>query len=262
MYTGPHSDRGRPPSRWLVLLPWIFGGLTILGQIIWVLLNSDGRRWLSIFTVITFFLASAMHAYVSRGLAWTSGYLAITLSIGYFVEVLGVATAFPFGQYSYSDALGIALLDVPLLIPLAWAMMAYPCLLAVQRLTTTGLGTAFVGGFLLASWDLFLDPQMTGEGYWTFVDAGWALPGVPGIPLQNYLGWFLTAFVMMLALNRLPRKAAKDTLPMVMLTWTYASSVLANLVFFDRPSVALFGGIAMGLVLVPWWWRLWSQPQW
>ena len=243
-------------------MPWLFVAITILGQIIWVLVGTDARRWLSILTVVTFFLASASHAYLSRGVAWTSAYLGITLGIGFLIEVLGVATAFPFGEYAYSDALGLALFNVPLLIPMAWAMMAYPCLLAVQRLTTTGLGTALAGGFLLAAWDLFLDPQMTGEAYWTFSNTGWEIPGIPGIPLQNFLGWFLTAFVMMLALDRLPRKAAKDTVPIVLLTWTYASSVLANLVFFHRPVVAIAGGIAMGIVLVPWWWRTWSQPQW
>lgn len=262
VYSGPHSDRGRPRNRWVTLIPWVLTGLVILGQILWVLFGAEGRRVLSILTVVGFFLASATHAWLARGAAWAAGYLGITLGIGFAVEALGVATAFPFGDYEYTDALGPALLGVPLLIPMAWAMMAYPCLLAVQRMTTTGLGTALMGGFLLASWDLFLDPQMTGEGYWSFSHSGWELPGIPGIPLQNYLGWFLTAFLMMLALDRLPRKAAKDAVPMVLLSWTYASSVLANLAFFGRPWVALIGGVAMGLVVIPWWWRIWSQPQW
>jgi putative membrane protein len=38
-------------------------------------------------------------------------------------------------------------------------------------------------------------------------------------------------------------------LPFVLLGWTYFSSVLANLVFFGRPAVALAGGLGMGSVL-------------
>jgi putative membrane protein len=40
-----------------------------------------------------------------------------------------------------------------------------------------------------------------------------------------------------------------DRLPFVLLGWTYFSSVLANLVFFGRPAVALAGGLGMGAVL-------------
>jgi putative membrane protein len=115
---------------------------------------------------------------------------------------------------------------------------------------------------LFASWDLFLDPQMVGEGYWTWNAVNWTLPGIDGIPLQNFLGWLLTACVLMYLLDRLPRKAAKDGVPTLMLSWVYASNVLAALVFFGEPAVALWGGLCMGAVVIPWWWRAWSQPQW
>jgi uncharacterized membrane protein len=255
IYTGPHSNRGGGPSGWVTYLPWAFAALTILGQIVWVLVDDDGRIALSILTVVTFFLASASHA-------WAGGFLAISLAFGWGIERLGLATSFPFGTYEYASTLGLTIAGVPLVIPLAWSMMAYPCLLAAQRLSTTGLGTALIGGWVLAAWDLFLDPQMVDQGFWTWSDAGWALPGIPGIPLQNFLGWFLSAMVLMWLLDRLPRKVAADAVPTTLLTWVFASNVLANLVFFDRPGVAVWGGVCMGLVVVPYLWRLWSQPQW
>ena len=95
---------------------------------------------------------------------------------------------------------------VPVIIPLAWAMMAYPALLAARRLSTGALTTPLVGAVALASWDLFLDPMMTGEGYWRFSHTSPALPHVPAIPVSNYLGWLLAAFAMMLLLDRLPRR--------------------------------------------------------
>ncbi|MDP1879235.1 MAG: carotenoid biosynthesis protein [Actinomycetota bacterium] len=262
VYTGPHSDRGGGPSGWISYLPWALAGLTILGQITWVLLGSGGRTVLTALTVVTFFLSSATHAFITRGAAWASGYLAISLVFGWGIEFLGLQTSFPFGEYAYSDALGPSVGGVPVVIPMAWAMMSYPVLLAAQRLAATGLGTALVGGWLLASWDLFLDPQMVGQGYWTWADAGWALPGIPGIPLQNFLGWLLGAIVLMFLLDRLPRKVASEAVPTLMLTWVFASNVVANLLFFDRPGVALWGGLCMGVVIAPWLWRLWSQPQW
>ncbi len=262
VYTGRHSDRGGVPSGWLPYVPWVLAGLTITGQIIWVLVGDEPRRVLTILTVVTFFLASSTHAYLSRGLSWTAGYLAISLGLGLAIEAIGTSTRFPFGDYSYTSALGPAVLGVPILIPLAWSMMAYPCLLAAQRLVGPGLATALVGGWLFAAWDLFLDPQMVSEGAWQWNSIGWVLPGIPGIPLQNFLGWLLMAFVLMWLLDRLPRKIAKDGVPTLMLSWIYASNVLAAAVFFGRPSVALWGALCMGIVVIPWWWRTWSQPQW
>lgn len=262
VYTGPHRDRGGSPTGWLAYLPWVFAGLTILLQIVWVLVSGSQRITLTLVTVVTFFLASAFHAYFNRGLAWTASFFSITLAFGWLIEVLGTATQFPFGDYFYTEALGPSLLGVPIVIPLAWSMMAYPVLLAAQRLSTTALGVALIGGWLMMAWDLFLDPQMVGEGYWTWERIGWYLPGIDNIPLQNFLGWLLAAMGLMWILDRLPRKAAKDGVPVLMLSWMFISNTLAAAVFFDRPIVALWGGVAMGIVIVPWWWRLWSEPQW
>jgi putative membrane protein len=140
--------------------------------------------------------------------------------------------------------------------------MAYPVMLATQRMAATPLATAFIGGWLLASWDLFLDPMMVGEGYWTWNELGWVLPGIPTIPLQNFLGWLLSAIALAFALNLLPRKVANDAVPNTLLIWIYFSNILAAAVFFGTIGVALWGGIAMGLIMFPWMWRIWSQPQW
>ena len=262
IYTGPHSDRGRGPSGWLTYLPWAFVALTILGQIVWVLVGDTARTTLTIATVITFFLASATHAFASRGAAWALAYLAITLAFGWMIERVGLTTSFPFGHYEYTGTLGPSVFGVPVIIPLAWSMMAYPCLLAAQRLSTTRIGVALIGGLVLAAWDLFLDPQMVAEGHWVWTQIGWELPGIPGIPLQNFLGWLLASIALMWVLDFLPRKVASDAVPTTMLVWVYASNVLANFVFWDRPGVALWGMVAMGLVVVPFLWRLWSQPRW
>ena len=261
-YGGPHSDRGKGPPRWTNYVPWVFAGITILGQIIWVLVQGDVRTFFTILTVVTFFLTSVTHAFFHRGLAWTLSFFSITLAYGWLIEALGSATSFPFGSYTYSEALGPSLGAVPLIIPMAWSMMAYPVLLAVQRLVSTPIATAFIGGWLLASWDLFLDPMMVGEGYWTWQNIGWILPGIPDIPLQNFLGWLLGSIGLMYALNLLPRKVAKDYVPNPMLMWIYFSNILAAAVFLGTPAVALWGGICMSLVVIPWMWRIWSQPQW
>ena len=224
----------------------------VLLQIAYPLVHGDARDVLTVVTVVVFFLASTTHALVHRGARWAGLYLLVTAGTGLAAEAVGTATGVPFGEYEYAGSLGPQLLDVPVVIPLAWAMFAYPCLVVGQRLARTALGAAAVGGWAMASWDLFLDPQMVEAGHWRFTDVEASLPGAPGIPLSNYLGWLLVALLMLGALQLLGRRPdADERVPGALFLWTWGSSVLANAVFFDRPVVALVGGVVMGAVAVP-----------
>lgn len=241
--------RDEPSSlRWM---PWVFAGLTILGQIVWVLAGS-WRDAITITTVVTFALASISHAWITRGASWTAMYVVIAGGIGLAVEAIGTSTGLPFGEYSYADSLGPKVLGVPIVVPLAWTMMSYPVLLAAQRLARGWISVTVIGAWLLTSWDLFLDPQMVGEGHWTWADPTPALPGIPGIPITNYGGWLLTSLVIIGLLALLPRKQTDEGVPTLMLGWVFASNILANAVFFGQPWVALWGGVAMAVVVVPW----------
>ena len=42
-----------------------------------------------------------------------------------------------------------------------------------------------------------------------------------------------------------------DAVPITAYLWTYFSSVMAQAVFFGRPSVALTGGLLMGVIAIP-----------
>ncbi|MEX2291924.1 MAG: carotenoid biosynthesis protein [Mycobacteriales bacterium] len=238
-------------ATWPRRLPVLLAAATVLLQIGYPLLAGRPRDVLTVVTVVVFFLASLSHALVHRGARWTGGYVAVTVGTGLLAESVGTSTGFPFGQYDYAGSLGWKLFSVPLVIPLAWAMMAYPCLLVGRRLASTRLGAAVVGAWALASWDLFLDPQMVQAGHWSWSNVQVALPGSPDIPVSNYLGWLLVALLMLAVLQLLPRRDADDRVPAALFLWTYGSSVLANAVFFGRPAVALLGGVGMGIVAVP-----------
>jgi putative membrane protein len=251
--------RRRDPSGVARAVPWVLTAATVLAQIAYPLLDSDGRDVLTVVTVVLFFLASTSHAFVWRGAAWTAAYVVITLGVGLAVEAVGHSTNYPFGSYDYTDELSAKVLGVPWVIPLAWSMMTYPALVAAQRLCRRAWTTPLVGALALASWDVFLDPQQVDAGYWVWEFPTPSPPLVDGIPWTNFAGWFLVALVLMLLLDRLPRHAADDAAPATLYLWTYGSSVLANAVFFDRPEVAVAGGIVMGLVAIPYAWVLWSE---
>lgn len=239
-------------------LPWALGAATVGLQIAYPLVDGEARTALTIATVLVFFAASVTHAWFTRGLAWAAGLVVITAGGGFAAEAVGVRTGVPFGDYEYADSLGWQLGGVPLVIPLAWTMLAYPALIIARRMARRLVPV--VAAVALAAWDLFLDPQMVEAGHWFWLDDTPALPGVPGIPVVNYLGWLGVALVMMTVLHlALPRRPADDRLPALLYLWTYASQVLANAVFFDRPAVAFYGGVGMGLVVLPYLYLLWRD---
>jgi putative membrane protein len=222
----------------------------VLLEIGYPLVSGPTRAVLVALTVIVGFVAVLVNAAVKAAVV-------VITAGGFAVEALGVATGFPFGDYSYSGALGPRLLGVPLVIPLAWTWMAYPAWRAAVRLSTNRVARVLLAAVGLAAWDLFLDPQMVAEHYWTWRDPTPALPGVPDVPISNYLGWLGVAIVLMVAVCVLDRSEKNDDAPMFALyLWTYASSILAHAVFLGLPASAGWGALGMGVVALPLAWAL------
>ncbi|MGB9377188.1 MAG: carotenoid biosynthesis protein [Mycobacteriales bacterium] len=252
---------GEPARRLAVVL----AAATVLAQIAYPLVGGTARSALTVATVVVFFLASVTHALATRGPAWTAILVAVSAGGGLLAEAIGVATGWPFGSYVYAGSLGPEVFGVPMVIPLAWTMMAYPALVVAARLTRGLIRRGLLAGYALASWDLFLDPQMVDAGHWRWVDPSPALPGVPHVPVGNYLGWLGVAVLMCLLMCLLmctvmallpvrpPRSAGSggDGVPMALYLWTYFSSLLAHAAFFGLAGSALWGGVAMGLVAIP-----------
>lgn len=226
------------------MIKWAPLGLLVLLEVGYPLVSGPARAVLVAATVLVGFfwvLASA------------GAKLAVVIVVlgGFAVEALGVATGRPFGVYSYSDALGPRLLGVPVVIPFAWAWMAYPSWLAAGRLATNRLARVPLAALGLAAWDLFLDPQMVAEHYWTWQNPHPALPGVPGVPIGNYLGWLGVALVLMTIVSFVDKPIADDRPLLALYLWTYASSILAHAAFLGLPGSAAWGALGMGLVAMP-----------
>ena len=268
----------RNPHR-LLVSSTVLAAVTVLLEIAYPLTADDQLGRLSVATVLLACVACAAHALAVWGGRATVAFVVLVLVAAFAVEAVGVSTGLPFGSYSYAHSLGPQLMGVPLLVPLAWLMMAYPCLVmanqlavrtvARQRLWLWSLITAICGGLGLAAWDVFLDPQMVAAGHWSWRHPNPALPGVRGVPLTNLVGWLVSGMVLMalaaLAVRRaLGRTALGPRLqlatPTVLLAWTWLGGIVGNAVFFDRPAVAGWGGLLLGLVVVPY--LLVVGPRW
>jgi putative membrane protein len=236
------------PSRWL---PIVLAVAAVACQVTYPRVGGAGRDHLTVAIVMLFAAACLAHAWLQRGWRTALAVLAAFAGGGLVVEVLGVATGFPFGAYAYSDRLGPTVGDVPLVIPLAWTMIGYPALVVARLVTARPLVGISLAAWALTAWDLFLDPQMVAEGYWTWTAAGPYL--LDGIPVSNYLAWYGTAWLMMASLWRLTAgwtpEGHDDRVPVALYVWTWIGSIVAHTFFLDLPRSGLLGGIGMGAVV-------------
>ncbi len=236
-------------------LPLLFLILTILVNIAWTLFHGTIRANLTILGVITFAMMSLTHAALTRGGEYAYSVLLTTCITSYIAEFVGVHFHSLFGRYDYTSHLGPMIFGIPVLIPFAWFMMMYPCLLVGQTISKNIFMSSAVTGALMMGWDLYLDPQMTRETYWFWQ---FVTDNINGIPISNYVSWFVVSSVIAYQINkRTPTTpiTTRDFAPFAMLMWVWLGSFLVNIVpfapFLGQPGVAVSGFVGMGLVMVP-----------
>jgi uncharacterized membrane protein len=164
---------------------------------------------------VVLILFCAWHAAGALGARRTGALLAVTSSMSWVLEEVGVATGLVYGPYHYTSLLGPWLGSVPLLIPLAWFVLIYPSYVAANFIVDGRLigspGTrvhlvalSIVGALVVTGFDLLVDPLLSGPTVRAWV---WEQEGAYfGVPAQNYLGWVVTAFVIFIAYRSLERR--------------------------------------------------------
>ena len=246
------------------LVPIVFWVLTMISLPIlgWILGENALIRGMS-FGVLMQASAVIIILYVAWGWPRALKTVLIVAVFTYLAELLGSKTGFPFGSYYYTDLLQPQLAGVPLLIPLAWLMMLPPAWAiaaiilekkpnhegqegAQRKPFLFSLQFALLSALALTAWDLFLDPQMVGWGFWA-----WETPGIYfGIPISNYLGWILTSFLITLLAN--PKDLPLGPLSLVyVLTWILQT--IGQGIFWGQPGPAVIGFLVCGFfVFLAW----------
>ena len=158
-------------------------------------------------------------------------------------EAWGARSGRLFGGYAYTDRLGPLVIGVPPLVPLAWYAVALPARTVAHRVLgsrSSPLSRVGAGASAMTAWDLFLDPQMTAEGYWRWHGGG----RYRGVPLRNFVGWLGVAAGVMALLEATGGGSDDDAHVL-----TYGSlgvlEAVAYATFWRDPLVAVAGGLAM-----------------
>ena len=173
----------------------------------------------------------------------------------WLIELVGIHTGWPYGEFTYLIELGPMLLgEVPLGLPLFFlplALNAYLlALLLLGPAADSWLVRLPVAVAAVVAIDLVLDPGAVAIGFWAFADGGLYY----GVPASNYAGWVLSGTIAVLGFDYAFRQAeihcrlaecefALDDLVSFVLLWGLLNAVYGNWI-----PVAVAAGFAIGLV--------------
>lgn len=221
-------------------------GATLGAMIVTPFVPAGGtiRRLLTSATVAGLAVTTAGSTAARWGRTRTAGSLSAICTITHAVESFGVRTAVPFGRYAYRPALQPQIAGVPAAVPVAWFAMAIPAREVAHVALgghSTPLRRVVVGAVALTAWDVFLDPQMTAEGYWNWSRGG----RYRGIPATNFLGWMITGLAIMAILETLLPPGEPSPPLVVQYGAVGAMEAAAFATFFGDRTVAVAGSVAM-----------------
>ncbi|MFW9964700.1 MAG: carotenoid biosynthesis protein [Candidatus Sifarchaeia archaeon] len=221
---------------------------------------------------VAFFLASWLVANVSIGgaVTWVSALFIVILSVpsyyflvrwigvewglilivffGIFpiiVEAIGITTGLPYGEFYYSDWMGFKIFGlVPWSVAFAFAPLIFGSLTISTKLVKDWKLQIILSATILVLVDMVLDPAAVVLSIWV-----WLTPGpYYGIPITNYTGWFLTAFIASLILYQTVRRINGDQF---MIPIDVTSSLFISLAFWTGFSLwtGLLIPLGIGLIL-------------
>jgi putative membrane protein len=116
--------------------------------------------------------------------------------LGFFAEVVGVATGQVFGEYAYGKNLGFKILEVPVIIGVNWAVLSFICSGLADKIPLKSIYIkAGLGAVLMLLFDIFIEHSAPVFDFWAFE--------APTVPLQNFITWFVLAYIFNFAVLKL-----------------------------------------------------------
>ncbi len=109
---------------------------------------------------------------------------------GLIIEIVGVNTGYPFGNYWYNRTLGIQLFKTPLIIGLNWFILSYCVYFFLLSYKLSIWTLCSTGALILTVYDLLLiEPFAIKFGLWEWAHIA--------VPMMNYGGWLISSWVFM-----------------------------------------------------------------
>lgn len=111
---------------------------------------------------------------------------------GFLVETAGVNTGKIFGNYAYGGGLGIKIFNTPLLIGVNWVILTYSTAIITDKIPAPRVLRIPMASALMVLYDLIMEQVAPAMRMWNFEN---------GIPLKNYVAWFVLALIFHSAIH-------------------------------------------------------------
>ncbi|RCL73055.1 MAG: carotenoid biosynthesis protein [Flavobacteriales bacterium] len=143
---------------------------------------------------IVLYLSTLAIALASKNKIKFLVFMAIAFIIGFGAEVIGVNTAYLFGNYVYGINLGPKLLNVSIVIGLLWGVLALGAASIIDQMAIFNRWKVFFGAVIMLGVDLIMEPVAIANEFWSWDGEN--------VPLYNYVCWFLIAILLQLILRK------------------------------------------------------------
>jgi uncharacterized membrane protein len=228
--TAAWKEMPRSHQALVALVPLYILTSAVIYFIAWLRHEAPMRIEFVAIAMISMLVICFWHAVVVKGTRQAVAFFVICILIGWFCEFIGHNYGWFFGDYNYTGTLGPAIGGVPILISITWSFIVYSSFMLIDWLlglkgeararswwgkTLWSALIAAATATLVCAWDLMVDPMATSGIWWTEAgkDPWWywfhggpylrELPGkeglgMPGVPIGNFVGWWLAPFFMVL----------------------------------------------------------------
>jgi bisanhydrobacterioruberin hydratase len=176
----------------LQLSLFLLAVIYLVGIVTALLGHTDALMQLTPYNLV---FATGLILYNAEGMnkVYLKWFLLIAVA-GYLIELLGIITGIIFGIYAYGEGLGIKLFDVPLIIGINWAVLVFSTAAILNKLKLSIWLKAAIAASMMVAYDILLEPVAIRFDFWNWEGGS--------IPLQNYIAWWLIAYVMLLGVLR------------------------------------------------------------
>lgn len=139
-----------------------------------------------------------------------AAYCVLAFLAGFVIEAIGVHTGLIFGTYQYGATLGYKVLEVPLLIGANWLILTYCAGILADRLVLPLVGKAACAAALVTVLDVLIEPVAMKSDFWSWKNNT--------VPLQNYVAWYLIAWVLLVVFYYLPFNKKNQLAPLLFIS--------------------------------------------
>jgi len=179
-----------------IFLIWLFNISGIFG-----ILGEDSEWFLSmtplnLFLYLVFIVWNLEEVDLKFFLAFL-----IPFFIGFITEFLGVNYGLIFGTYEYGENLGYKVGGVPLMICVNWGVLTITTADISKFVHKNIWIRSAIGGFLMMLLDIVIEVSAPRFDFWEFEGES--------VPIQNYVGWFVVAFIAHALFQRFELKTNK-----------------------------------------------------